>query len=318
MTLPQQQKQQQPIRIVSCLPSTPSYLSPPQPAPQPDQLPRFCLASPAPSAPVTLYPTNWNPLDKSTYISLSPGNLRATYVGPGKSDTDAATVHPLTQVRANRPIPPICGVFYFEILIVSKGRDGYISIGVQSSQTPLSRLPGWEPHSWGYHGDDGNRFNSSGTGEKYGPTFTTGDVVGCLVDHSTKNCAVRYTKNGVLLGVAVQSLVEPDENIPVLYPAVGMRTPGEQISVNLGTDPTTPFRFDIEQYIHVIHLTKDQEDELERSVVDTQGNFDLDACILSFLVENGYPKTALAFSTSSGSFPTPQIDLVEITQRRSI
>ena len=40
------------------------------------------------------------------------------------------------------------------------------------------RLPGWDKHSYGYHGDDGHSFCSSGQGQKYGPTFTTGDVVG--------------------------------------------------------------------------------------------------------------------------------------------
>lgn len=36
--------------------------------------------------------------------------------------------------------------------------------------------------SWGYHGDDGRAFCCHGTGEAFGPTFTTGDVIGCGVD----------------------------------------------------------------------------------------------------------------------------------------
>ena len=40
------------------------------------------------------------------------------------------------------------------------------------------RLPGWDKHSYGYHGDDGNSFCSSGTGQAYGPTFTTNDIIG--------------------------------------------------------------------------------------------------------------------------------------------
>ena len=42
----------------------------------------------------------------------------------------------------------------------------------------LFRLPGWDKHSYGYHGDDGHSFCSSGQGQAYGPTFTTGDVIG--------------------------------------------------------------------------------------------------------------------------------------------
>lgn len=36
----------------------------------------------------------------------------------------------------------------------------------------------WEPNSYGYHGDDGNKFHNSGKGEEYGPKYGTGDIVG--------------------------------------------------------------------------------------------------------------------------------------------
>ena len=78
---------------------------------------------------------------------------------------DAATV------RANHPIPHQCGIFYFEVEIINKGRDGYIAIGFTGPHVSLGRLPGWDDMSWGYHGDDGNSFACSGTGKLYGPTF---------------------------------------------------------------------------------------------------------------------------------------------------
>lgn len=59
-------------------------------------------------------------------------------------------------------------------------------------------LSGWDKNSYGYHGDDGNSFCSSGTGQPYGPTFTTGDVIGCCVNLIENTCF--YTKNGVNLG----------------------------------------------------------------------------------------------------------------------
>jgi Ran-binding protein 9/10 len=105
-----------------------------------------------------------------------------TYTGTGKSDLDAAAV------RSNNPIPQGCGIYYFEVTIVSKGRDGYIAIGFQASTVPLGRLPGWEDLSWGYHGDDGHSFCCCGTGKQYGyiqltrPVFTTGDVIGCCIN----------------------------------------------------------------------------------------------------------------------------------------
>lgn len=47
-----------------------------------------------------------------------------TTTGTGKSDHDAGTV------RANYPINPSCGIFYYEIKVLDKGRDGYVKIEV--------------------------------------------------------------------------------------------------------------------------------------------------------------------------------------------
>ena len=62
----------------------------------------------------------------------------------------------------------------------------------------MNKLPGWEKQSYGYHADDGNSFDTSAAGVNYGPTFTTGDVVGCGLDLIRRRCF--YTKNGVNLG----------------------------------------------------------------------------------------------------------------------
>lgn len=118
--------------------------------------------------------------------------------GYGKTHKDAASV------RTTHSIPAACGLYYFEVKIVSKGRDGYMGIGLSAHGVNVNRLPGWDKHSYGYHGDDGNSFCSSGTGQPYGPTFTTGDVIGCginLVDNTAF-----YTKNGHHLGIAFTDL----------------------------------------------------------------------------------------------------------------
>ena len=74
----------------------------------------------------------------------------------------------------------------------------YIGIGLSTSEVNLNRLPGWDKGSYGYHGDDGHSFCSSGAGIAYGPTFTAGDYVGCCVNFLENTCF--YTRNGCNIG----------------------------------------------------------------------------------------------------------------------
>ncbi|KAH8020000.1 hypothetical protein HPB51_023875 [Rhipicephalus microplus] len=190
---------------------------------------RLKLLYPTVNEEETPLPRSWSPKDKFTYIGLSQNNLRVHYKGVGKNHKDAASV------RATHPIPAACGLYYFEVKIVSKGRDGYMGVGLSAQGVNMNRLPGWDKHSYGYHGDDGHSFCSSGTGQPYGPTFTTGDVIGCGVNLIDNVCF--YTKNGHNLGVAFTDLP------PNLYPTVGLQTPGEVVDANFGQ---SPFVFDIE------------------------------------------------------------------------
>lgn len=56
--------------------------------------------------------------------------------GPGKNHSDAASV------RTSHPIPVSCGIYYFEVKIISKGRDGYMGIGLTAQTFKMNRLPG--------------------------------------------------------------------------------------------------------------------------------------------------------------------------------
>ena len=78
----------------------------------------------------------------------------------------------------------------------------YIGVGLSDKNAPLSRLPGWDKCSYGYHADDGKAFcGASNAGEDYGPMFTTGDVIGCGLNFVDRT--IFYTKNGINLGVCV-------------------------------------------------------------------------------------------------------------------
>ncbi|XP_063239311.1 ran-binding protein 9 [Bacillus rossius redtenbacheri] len=228
----------------------------------------------------TPLPRSWSPKDKYNYIGLSQNNLRVHYKGHGKTHKDAASV------RATHAIPAACGLYYFEVKIVSKGRDGYMGIGLSAQGVNMNRLPGWDKHSYGYHGDDGHSFCSSGTGQPYGPTFTTGDVIGCGVNLIENTCF--YTKNGHNLGVAFTDLP------PNLYPTVGLQTPGEIVDANFGQ---SPFVFDIEDMMKELRA-RTQTTIHQHPVPDNQGEWQatLHKMVSTYLVHHGYCATAEAFS----------------------
>ncbi|XP_062926019.1 ran-binding protein 9 [Mobula hypostoma] len=261
---------------------------------------RFKRLYPAVDEQETPLPRCWSPKDKYSYIGLSQNNLRVHYKGHGKTPKDAASV------RATFPIPAACGIYYFEAKIVSKGRDGYMGIGLSAQGVNMNRLPGWDKHSYGYHGDDGHSFCSSGTGQPYGPTFTTGDVIGCCVNMINNTCF--YTKNGHSLGIAFTDLP------PNLYPTVGLQTPGEVIDANFGQHP---FVFDIEDYMR--EWRSKIQSQIERFPVgDREGEWQtmIQKMVSSYLVHHGYCATAEAFARSTGQ--AFQEELASIKNRQRI
>jgi hypothetical protein len=73
-----------------------------------------------------------------------------------------------------------------------------IGIGFSGPKVALSRIPGWEPDSYAYHGDDGQIFSNTTSGKAYGPKFGTLDVIGCGINFQTNTAF--FTKNGHMLG----------------------------------------------------------------------------------------------------------------------
>lgn len=167
-------------------------------------------------------------------------------------------------IRANNPIPVDVGLYYFEIKVLSTGSKGQLYIGLTHSGSDLSRAPGWDSGTYGFHGDDGKKFAAQSWGTNYGPIFRENDVVGCCVNFETQTCF--YTVNGKNLGTAFR-------NIPLtpLYPTVGCGSENEKLEVNFGQ---TPFIYNIKmEMILNESLLKDRlmQSDLKQTISHNEG-----------------------------------------------
>eukprot|EP01103_Thecamoeba_quadrilineata_P016648 TRINITY_DN5615_c0_g1_i1.p1 TRINITY_DN5615_c0_g1~~TRINITY_DN5615_c0_g1_i1.p1 ORF type:complete len:455 (-),score=74.06 TRINITY_DN5615_c0_g1_i1:2-1366(-) len=171
--------------------------------------------------------------DKSSFLELDPSHLILTYKErvTGKPDNEPASV------RSSRPISPTTGIFYWELTILKKGRA--VGIGIGNSNATMNKLPGMEKHSFGYHTEDGSLHKGTAA-LPYGPTCTTGDVIGCCLNFLDN--LVFFTKNGLRLGVANKDLL--NASLPI-YAMVGTRGSGDELLTNFGQGP---FVFDYLSY----------------------------------------------------------------------
>lgn len=138
-------------------------------------------------------PSRWNDEDKWTGIEILGDGMEVRFNGVTKTTDDAAAV------RSDCFMPKEVGIYYFEVTLLSRAKDGLVGIGFSTSKVQLNRLPGWESESYAYHGDDGCVFTSSSTGKVYGPRYCSQDVIGCGINFRTGTCF--FTKNGNNLGM---------------------------------------------------------------------------------------------------------------------
>ncbi|KAF2259807.1 Ran-binding protein-like protein [Lojkania enalia] len=239
--------------------------------------------------PVAPWPTRWSDVDKYAQLDVEDGGRQAKYAGTQKAHDEAASV------RADYPMPRQCGIYYYEVTVVSKGKDGrMIGVGFSGPKVPLTRIPGWEPESYAYHGDDGQSFSNTTSGKPYGPKFGTLDVIGCGINFRTGTAF--FTKNGVFLGTAFRDL----KTDRLYYPTVGMKKPGETLRANFGQEP---FSFDIDAMVQAekaVILA-----EIDRTKLSARADRDkgpTDESILihdlvgQYLAHDGYVETARAFA----------------------
>lgn len=244
-------------------------------------------APPADDEVLAPLPSRWNSQDKYGGLEVLSDGQEVKFTGP-KSDRDRDLE--ACAIRADHPMPPQCGIYYFEVTIISRKREeSSIGIGFSSKNVPLSRLPGWEPESWAYHGDDGHSFCCNSSGKHYGPPFNAGDIIGCGINFRSNSAF--FTKNGDHLGTAFR-----DINKEKLYPSVGMKKSGEHIRVNFGQ---SPFVFDIDGMMSQERKQIRQQIEMTSTVKLAPPLSETDliqSLVLQFLTHDGYVETARAFA----------------------
>ncbi|KAI0201948.1 ran-binding protein [Astrocystis sublimbata] len=235
-------------------------------------------------------PTRWNKDDKHGALELSADGLEVR-CNPALRTTREHD-HEISSIRADHPMPSQAGIYYFEVTLLTKRRDetSTVCIGFAAKASSLARPTGWEPESWGYHGDDGDIYTGGNVGKKYKDTnFRDGDVIGCGVNFRTSTAF--FTKNGTNLGTAFRDMKGK------LYPVVGIKKAGEYIRVNFGQKP---FIFKIDQMIEKEQAT------IKQAMIRTsigklasphmnETEF-LQKLVLQFLQHDGYVEAAQEFA----------------------
>ncbi|QDZ21211.1 SPRY domain-containing protein [Chloropicon primus] len=222
-------------------------------------------------------PSQLNTANYGNFLKVSKDKLSVQYIGKGSHSNDVGAI------QADSPVPSDVLVYYYEVHVRDAGERGVIAVGFADFHFRLSRQPGWEPNSYGYHADDGNKFHNSGKGEEYGPSFVQGDTVGAGIH--LENRDIFFTKNGKKLGVAFSNVKA------TLFPTVGLHSQNEHVEVNFGAKP---FQFDIEGMI--------AEEREQRQFAVLQSEIPANAChniVCSYLKHYGYADTLKAFDEDS-------------------
>uniref|UniRef100_A0A7S0HIE7 B30.2/SPRY domain-containing protein n=1 Tax=Hanusia phi TaxID=3032 RepID=A0A7S0HIE7_9CRYP len=221
-------------------------------------------------------PTEVNTSTISHLVKVNKDKLTVMYNGKANHRMDVGSV------QANRPFSRSSLVGYFEMTVLNAGTRGCMSIGLASSDFKNTGHPGWEPGSYGYHGDDGKKYCHSSRGEPYASKFGSEDVVGCGFNFASRE--IFFTKNGKSLGVA---FINPDDSY---FPTVGLHSEGEQIRLNFGEDPQLPF-------MYPLHLLLREEREKIAATVSNipMSVMDINQLVANFLRHEGYLESLASF-----------------------
>ncbi|KAK9270709.1 hypothetical protein L1049_026292 [Liquidambar formosana] len=229
-------------------------------------------------------PTELNTINSAGGFSVvSPDKLSVQYTSANLHGHDVGVV------QANRPAPVKRLVYYFELYVKSAGAKGQISIGFTNEGFKMRRQPGWEANSYGYHGDDGLLYRGHGKGETFGPTYTSGDIVGGGINYASQEFF--FTKNGTVVGTLNKEVKGP------LYPTIAVHSQNEEVSVNFGKQP---FKFDVKAF----EVQERMKLQLTIENLSLPQNVSY-GIVRSYLLHYGYEETLNSFDMASKSTVPP-------------
>lgn len=286
-------------------------------------------------------PQRWVCRSTDSLVTVSSDGTTIDY----KTDSSPGTKE-IRTLLTDHPVPASCGVYYYEVELISALHDGMVGIGFYngepSSTAGLTKMPGMEAGSWGYHSDDGKvllfypppgiRNNDLPSTMALGPVFGKGDTIGCGIDLIEER--IFYTKNGIYLDLVVDDIfldgskkgsdtVIPSPsntrrgkpNINGFFPCVGFK-PIVHLQANFGNGgwqgsfskqqrkEPRQFLFDIDQYV-----------EMKRAkVLDSIRSSDLRLPTLATLS----PSASTALLVAKGLQPEEQSKQEEDEKRRLI
>ena len=122
---------------------------------------------------------------RSNGVSFADDALTLEYCGNGLEGQDVGIAQARHCVdRTNH---------YFEMEILSSGREGWLALGLAKTTYPLHRHPGWNKGSVGYHADNGQLYKERGHGVPFGPECSVGDIMGCGIQFPSSRDAAMAT-----------------------------------------------------------------------------------------------------------------------------
>eukprot|EP01111_Echinosteliopsis_oligospora_P011467 TRINITY_DN3793_c0_g1_i1.p1 TRINITY_DN3793_c0_g1~~TRINITY_DN3793_c0_g1_i1.p1 ORF type:complete len:924 (+),score=262.14 TRINITY_DN3793_c0_g1_i1:63-2834(+) len=178
----------------------------------------------------------------NTLATIEPEGREVTYTGVTRSFLASSKIGNTKPVLilSDRPTPTGHILYYFEVRILNLGKDGAIGIGFTGMGPDSHVMPGWCKYAYGYHGDDGKKFGfpDNQQGKAYGPQWAVNDVIGCGWDQGSKK--IFFTYNGRYISVAFENVEG------IMYPAIGLNTPGAKIKANFGQEQ---FKFEPRDFV---------------------------------------------------------------------